>query len=85
VDRSINLRIIQDNGTHTSIYLGRQLTIKTVPLVDFDLVSKEYFSKDSPKHIADARAEIKEVLEKTMPPLGTSFGLVEVKGPRHAL
>jgi hypothetical protein len=85
VGRVISLRILQWNGTHNYIRLVRDLTIQTLPLVYFNSVSRRHPPRDFPKDIADARAEIKEVLEKTISPLRTSFTSVEVKEPRHAL
>jgi hypothetical protein len=85
VDRVISLIMEQYNGTHTYIYLGRDLTFQTLPLVDLNSVSRRHPQRDCPKDIADARVEIKEILEKTISPRRTSFESVQVKGPRHAL
>jgi hypothetical protein len=85
VDRVIALRIVQRNGTHHSIDLGRQLLLQSIPLDDFKSVSKRHPVKDFPKDIADARAEIKEVLEKTISPLRTSFTSVEINEAPHVL
>jgi hypothetical protein len=85
VDRVIALRIVQRNGTHHSIDLGRQLLLQSIPLDDFKSVSRRHPPKDFPRDIADARAEIKEVLEKTISPLRTSFTSVEVNEAPHVL